>query len=57
VATGVDVTLTPSIAAGNRQQDRSALISRRFDPLERQEILDPEAGARPIQLGGDGPGS
>ena len=56
VPAGVDLPLAPPVAAGERQQHRPAPVGRRLGVLERQQVLDPQPGPGPVELGGDGTG-
>ena len=56
VARGVDLPLPAAVAAGQREQHRAAPLGGRFGLVEGQQVLDPQPGAGPVQLRGDGAG-
>ena len=47
---GVDLALPSPVAAGQGEQHRTTPISRRLDALQRQQVLHPQPGPRPVQL-------
>jgi len=56
VTARIHLPLTTPVAAGKRQQDGSAPVGGRFRSLEGLQVLHPQPGACPVQLGGDGTG-
>ena len=56
MTTGIQVPLAASVPGGQGQQHRAATGGRRLSLFQLQQVLDPEPGPGPAQLGGDGPG-
>ncbi len=55
MACRIELLLASPVGTRQRQQHRSAPVSRRRDVLQRQQVLDPQTGAGAFELGRDGP--
>ena len=51
---GIHLPLSTPVTAGQREQHRAAAVGRRLGLLQRQQVLDPQPGPAPVQLGSHG---
>lgn len=50
VTGGIKLPLSPAVPSGQRQQDWPTPLSGQAAPLEREQILNPQLGAGPMEL-------